>query len=108
VNDNAINGFFQTVKRRLSILERPLVTARGDGKSYIYSNFNPKYSQIAITILRTYYNFYLPYKTPGKEETPAQRLGIANRYIRGRILFISVKKFDLNGNLHPRKNILLG
>jgi len=29
-------------------------------------------------------------------------------HIPGRILFISVKKFDLNGNLHPRKNILLG
>lgn len=79
VNDNAINGFFQTVRRRLSILERPLVTARGDGKSYIYSNFNPKYSQMAITILRTYYNFCLPYKTPGIKKTPAQRLGIADK-----------------------------
>ncbi|WP_225986225.1 insertion element protein [Psychrobacillus glaciei] len=79
VNDNAINGFFQMVRRRLSILERPLVTARGDGKSYIYSNFNPKYSQMAITILRTYYNFCIPLKTEGKEETPAQRLGIAKK-----------------------------
>ncbi|MCL6573141.1 MAG: insertion element protein, partial [Bacillus sp. (in: Bacteria)] len=79
VNDNAINGFLQAVRRRLSILERPLVTARGDGKSYIYSNFNPKYSQMAITILRTYYNFCLAYKANGKEETPAQRLGITNR-----------------------------
>lgn len=79
VNDNAINGFFQTVRRRLSILERPLVTARGDGKSYIYSNFNPKYSQMAITILRTYYNFCIPYKSPGNHQTPAQRLGIAER-----------------------------
>lgn len=62
INDNAINNFIQMVRRRLSILERPLVTARGDGKSYIYSNFNPKYSQMAITILRTYYNFCMPFK----------------------------------------------
>jgi hypothetical protein len=32
-------------------MERPLVTARGDGKSYIYENFNPKYAQDANTIL---------------------------------------------------------
>lgn len=79
VNDNAINSFFQIVRRRLSILERPLVTARGDGKSYIYSNFNPKYSQMAITILRTYYNFCMPFASGGIKLTPAQRLGIAER-----------------------------
>jgi hypothetical protein len=69
--------------RRLSILERPLTTARGDGKSYIFSNFDPKDAQMALTILRTYYNFCLAYKTKeGKTEkiaTPAQRLGIAER-----------------------------
>ncbi|MBG9545130.1 hypothetical protein ABE29_20920 [Cytobacillus firmus] len=46
VNDNATNFFIQQIRRRLSILERPLTTARGDGKSYIYSNFNPKYAQM--------------------------------------------------------------
>lgn len=40
-----------------SMLERPLTTARGDKKSYIYANFNPKYAQYMVTILRTYYNF---------------------------------------------------
>jgi hypothetical protein len=48
VNDNATNTFIQHIRRRLSILERPLTTARGDGKSYIYSNFNPKYAQMAF------------------------------------------------------------
>ncbi|WP_247600271.1 hypothetical protein [Priestia flexa] len=79
VNDNTTNAFIQQIRRGLSFLERPLVTARGDGKSYIYSNFNPKYAQVALTILRTYYNFCLPFKTKGRKETPAQRLGIANR-----------------------------
>lgn len=78
-NDNAINGFLQIIRRRLSVLERPLVTARGDGKSYIYANFYPKYSQMAITILRTYYNFCRPYKSQGVKKTPAERLGIADR-----------------------------
>ncbi|THE08870.1 IS1 family transposase [Bacillus timonensis] len=84
VNDNATNNFIQLIRRRLSFLERPLTTARGDGKSYIYSNFNPKYAQYALTILRTYYNFCLPYKTKeGKKEivkTPAQRLGLTQRF----------------------------
>ncbi|MCM3708853.1 MULTISPECIES: insertion element protein [Cytobacillus] len=79
VNDNATNTFIQHIRRKLSILERPLTTARGEGKSYIYSNFNPKYAQMALTILRTYYNFCLPFKTKDEVGTPAQRLGIANK-----------------------------
>ncbi|UOY92410.1 hypothetical protein MUG87_18625 [Ectobacillus sp. JY-23] len=79
-NDHGINRFFQQIRRRLSTLECPLVTARGDGKSYIYANFNPKYAQYALIILRTYYNFCLPFKT-GKhdERTPAQRLGLTEK-----------------------------
>ncbi|QST00397.1 insertion element protein [Pontibacillus sp. ALD_SL1] len=83
VNDNAISSFLQQIRRRLSILERPIVTARKDGKSYIYSNFNPKYAQMAITIIRTHYNFCLSFNT--KENggivtaTPAQRLGITDK-----------------------------
>ncbi|RBP04244.1 hypothetical protein [Rossellomorea aquimaris] len=79
VNDNAANAFIQLIRRRLSILERPLTTARGDGKSYIYANFNPEYAQMAITILRTYYNFCLPYESRNIKKTPAQRLGIAKK-----------------------------
>lgn len=80
VNDNATNSFIQQIRRRLSILERPLMTARGDGKSYIYANFNPKYAQYALTILRTFYNFCETYKSAdGKELTPAQRLGITDK-----------------------------
>lgn len=79
VNDNATNAFIQQIRRRLSILERPLSTARADLKSYIYANFNPKYAQMAITILRTYNNFCLPYKTGKVNKTPAQRLGISDK-----------------------------
>lgn len=39
VSNRSSNSFMQQMRRRLSILERPLVTARGSGKSYIYSNF---------------------------------------------------------------------
>ena len=78
-NDNSVNAFLQEIRRCLSVLERPLVTSRGDGKSYIYSNFNPKYAQMAVTILRTYYNFCKPFKSRNTKLTPAQRIGIAER-----------------------------
>ncbi|OCA92608.1 hypothetical protein A8F95_02625 [Bacillus wudalianchiensis] len=80
VNDHATNFFIQQIRRKLSDLVRPLTTARGDKKSYTYSNFNPKYAQMALTILRTYYNFCLPYKSRDKKKlSPAQRLGITEK-----------------------------
>jgi len=89
VNMHAVNAFLKQVRTRVSIMRRPTVGARGNAKSYIYSNFNPKYAQYMITILRTYYNFCLPIKKysekePGKRRhvearTPAERLGIASK-----------------------------
>jgi hypothetical protein len=94
VNDNAVNTFIQNIRRRLSILERPLMTARGDGKSYIYSNFNPEYAQMSLTILRTFYNFCVPFKTKNGKitvvATPAQRLGLTD------------KRFELNDIIYLR------
>lgn len=80
VNDHATNSFIQQIRRRISILERPLLTARGEGKSYIYANFNPKYAQYSLTILRTFYNFCYPQKGRNKKSlTPAQRIGLTDR-----------------------------
>ncbi|MFD1020887.1 insertion element protein [Thalassobacillus hwangdonensis] len=78
-NNKSTDAFINQIRRRISILERPLVTSRGDGKSYIYANFNPKYAQYVITILRTYYNFCMPFKGNGKSATPAQRIGITKK-----------------------------
>ncbi len=79
VNGRTINNFYQEVRRRISLLERPLVTARGDGRSYIYANYNPKYAQQIMTIFRTFYNFCWTKKKNGVMMTPAQRLGLTNR-----------------------------
>ncbi|MGE5559897.1 MAG: transposase [Chloroflexota bacterium] len=83
VNNHATNSFFQEIRRRLNILERPLVTARGTNKSYIYANFNPLYAIYAVSILRVYYNYCLAFTT-GRGQikltaTPAQRLGLVKR-----------------------------
>ena len=70
------------MRRRLSILEGPWMAAKGKGKSYIYANFNPKCAQYALTILRTYFNFCLPYKSMnGKKLIPAQWLGITTEQV---------------------------
>jgi len=90
VNQQVLKSFFGQIHRRISIFERPLMTARHDRKSYIYANHNPKYGQYALTILRTYHNFCHPWssgrnKTGGKEKTvltPAQRLGLTNKVFK--------------------------
>lgn len=79
VNLRSINTFFNQIRRKVSILERQLSGGRVEGKSYIYANFNPKYAQYMITILRTYLNFCEPYKYKGEEITPAMRLGISKK-----------------------------
>lgn len=79
VNSRAINNVFQEIRRSISMLERPLVTARGEGKSYIYANYNPKYAMQILTIFRTYYNFCKKRSYGNIEMTPAQRLGITDK-----------------------------
>lgn len=79
VNNRTTNGFFQQIRRRLNLLERPIVGARGDGKSYIYANYNPRYGQYVTTILRTFYNFCWATKIDNKSLTPAQRIGITDK-----------------------------
>lgn len=75
----AVNTVFNQIRRKTSILERPLVSGRGEGKSYIYSNLNPKYAYYMLTILRTYLNFCQTYKFNKKKVTPAMVLGIAEK-----------------------------
>lgn len=77
VDMRAINTYFNQIRRRASILERPLVSGRG--KSYIYSNFNPKYAHYMLTILRTYLNFCEAFKYKKEDVTPAMLLGIADK-----------------------------
>lgn len=78
-NLRSIDNFFQKIHRSLSVMERPLETARRKEKSYIYTNYNPKYAQQLITILRVYLNFCVPIGKGTKKLTPAQRLGLTDK-----------------------------
>lgn len=93
VNTRTVDNFFQEIRRHINLLERPLVGGRGAGKTYIYSNYNPKYAQQLVTIYRTYYNFIKPrkyYNRKIKDLTPAMRIGITNKpySIRDIVYFI--------------------
>ena len=78
-NTKAVDNFFQELRRHLNLLERPLVGTRV-ANAYIYTNYNPQYAHMLLTIFRTYYNFIKPRKYYDKIQlTPAQRIGIVDR-----------------------------
>lgn len=80
VNSRPTDAFFQQLRRSINILERPILGAKPDAKSYVFANLNPKYAQYAATIMRAYYNFCKPIKFgKASAKTPAQHLGIAKK-----------------------------
>jgi hypothetical protein len=74
---HGIDRFFMQVRRRLSLLERPITTPSSDGRRwYGYSAYNPAMVGKLLDIFRVFYNFV----EAGKDKkTPAMRLGLSNR-----------------------------
>lgn len=74
-----IDRFFQQVRRRLSLLERPISTASNVGRVwYGYSAYLPENIEKVLAIFRVYYNYCLA----GRDgSTPAMRLGLARAVI---------------------------
>lgn len=70
-----IDRFFQQVRRRLSLLERPIGTASKVGRTwYGYSAYRPENIEKLLAIFRVFYNYCLIGKD---KKTPAMRLGLA-------------------------------
>jgi hypothetical protein len=76
---HGIDRFFMQVRRRLSLLERPISTASKSGRTwYGYSAYNPASIVKLLGIFRVFYN----YCVAGKDgKTPAMRLGLAKGMI---------------------------
>lgn len=76
---HGIDRFFMQVRRRLSLLERPISTAsRARRMWHGYSAYNPANIVKLLDIFRVYYNYCLK----GKDgSTPAMRLGLAKGII---------------------------
>lgn len=72
---HGIDRFFMQVRRRLSVLERPIASASAARRMwYGYSAYNPEIIEKLLTIFRVYYNYCLAGKD---KQTPAMRLGLA-------------------------------
>lgn len=72
---HAIDRFFMQVRRRLSILERPIQTASAQRRTWHgYSPYNPEVVEKLLAIFRVFYN----YVAVGEDKkTPAMRMGLA-------------------------------
>ncbi len=83
-----IDRFFMQVRRRLSLLERPIDSASAAGRVwYGYSAYNPAVIEKMLSIFRVYYNYVLKGED---KQTPAMRLGLA----RGPVTLEDIIRFD--------------
>lgn len=85
---HAIDRFFMQVRRRLSILERPIGSASSMGRTwYGYSAYNPETIVKMLGIFRVFYNYCL---VGQDKKTPAMRLGLA----KGKVSLEDIIYFD--------------
>jgi DNA polymerase III epsilon subunit-like protein/transposase-like protein len=72
---HSVNTYFANVRRKLSLLERPIATPSSLGRKWFaYSPYNPAVVNKLLLIHRAHYNFV---GKRGQKETPAMRLGLA-------------------------------
>ncbi len=76
----AIDAFFMQVRRRLSLLERPIATASNERRVWHgYSAYNPRSIVKLLEMFRVFYNYVLVGRD---KQTPAMRLGLAKGRVR--------------------------
>lgn len=88
------------VRRRLSILERPIATANSARRAWHgYAAYSPKVAQQVLQIFRTYYNYALV----GEDgKTPAMRLGLTDSPISLEALSLIPTVTAAQGTSSPR------
>jgi len=84
----AIDAFFMQVRRRLSLLERPIATASNNRRVWHgYSAYNPRSMVKLLEMFRVFYNYVL---VGMDKQTPAMRLGLA----KGRVSIEDIVYFQ--------------
>lgn len=85
VSTHGVDNYFQLIRRRINMLERPITSATNGNRWNEYASYNPKWVMMLIEIFRVYNNYVLTdektLRNKGnlkKPLTPAQKLGIAN------------------------------
>lgn len=73
----SIDKFFMMIRRRISLLERPIHTPASDSRSWHgYSPYNPVVACQLLNVFRVAYNYHLQ---GADKRTPAMRLGLCDR-----------------------------
>lgn len=74
---HSVDRFQMQVRRRISLLERPILTASNQARRWHgYSAYNPMVVSKLLDLFRVAYNFSLP---GADRRTPAMRMGLAKR-----------------------------
>lgn len=74
---NTIDRYFMQVRRRISILERPISSSSNNNRRwYGYQAYNPEVGMKMLEIFRVVYNYHL---VGHGKMTPAQRMGLVDR-----------------------------
>ena len=75
---HAVDAFFEKVRRRIAMLERPVRSASNGGRIWSgYAAYNPGRVLKMLEIFRVVHNFIDTRKANGAVTTPAMRLGLA-------------------------------
>lgn len=74
---HGIDRFFMVLRRRQSLLERPISSASSTGRTFLGNNpYRPWVVEAVLDLLRTSYNYH---HVGQDKKTPAQRLGLASQ-----------------------------
>jgi DNA polymerase III epsilon subunit len=86
VSTYGVDNYFQLIRRRINMLERPITSATNGLRWNGYASYNPKWAAMLIEIFRVYNNFILTdaktlknKKSSRTPTTPAQKLKLANK-----------------------------
>ncbi|MFT5277376.1 MAG: energy-converting hydrogenase A subunit M [Glaciecola sp.] len=89
VSTPGVDNYFQMIRRRINVLERPITTATNGKRWNGYACYNPKWAVMLIEILRVYNNYVLTDEKSLKNKglsftprTPAQKIGFADQKYR--------------------------
>jgi DNA polymerase III epsilon subunit-like protein/transposase-like protein len=98
---HSVNTYFANVRRKLSLLERPIATPSSLGRKWFaYSPYNPALVNKLLLIHRVHYNFV---KKQRQKETPATRLGLAKAPVDPEdIIYSQGLSFKLKNSLKER------
>ncbi|WP_434171686.1 exonuclease domain-containing protein [Vibrio natriegens] len=91
VSTKGVDNHFQSIRRRINMLERPVTSATNRNRWNGYASYNPKWSVKLIEIFRVFMNYIhtdgIRLEKQGKsqdfirenETTPAKRLGLVDK-----------------------------